>query len=338
MLSEDEVVPAPDCLHKKVTFLGGAKAGKSCLVGQLVDGSFAEEYKPTYTASFKFISEGAGEEELKLGICDLPCQINMDLCKILSKDAWMIYFVYDSTSRESFEELESFLRMVNESVPDAIKVLVATKIDLVGQREVSPQDGQQFADANGFEHFIETSALTGANITALKDWSFAKMKAEVRVPEALRQEVRDPRRQRFESLEVEESAGRINPAWTQIHNNFKSFNVWRKNTDGIRLRPTGIGKMSRTLFFNKRIGNEELLRRFREMALSRISTASGTHRHDLTKDVYNAIVEVTQSLANRARGHVQGLNLDEMVTRISQRIEALMDGARQAIAAPRARG
>eukprot|EP00349_Pseudokeronopsis_sp_Brazil_P000744 CAMPEP_0202958434 /NCGR_PEP_ID=MMETSP1396-20130829/2787_1 /ASSEMBLY_ACC=CAM_ASM_000872 /TAXON_ID= /ORGANISM="Pseudokeronopsis sp., Strain Brazil" /LENGTH=125 /DNA_ID=CAMNT_0049676515 /DNA_START=125 /DNA_END=502 /DNA_ORIENTATION=+ len=70
-----------------------------------------------------------------------------------------IIFVYDVTSRESFESVEkSWLREALEFFPenDVIMMLVGNKIDL-GSRVVSRQEGQEMASRNGMM-FIETSA------------------------------------------------------------------------------------------------------------------------------------------------------------------------------------
>eukprot|EP00195_Chlamydomonas_chlamydogama_P005490 CAMPEP_0202895770 /NCGR_PEP_ID=MMETSP1392-20130828/4899_1 /ASSEMBLY_ACC=CAM_ASM_000868 /TAXON_ID=225041 /ORGANISM="Chlamydomonas chlamydogama, Strain SAG 11-48b" /LENGTH=177 /DNA_ID=CAMNT_0049580899 /DNA_START=83 /DNA_END=616 /DNA_ORIENTATION=+ len=71
-----------------------------------------------------------------------------------------IIFVYDVTRRETFEDLEGvWMKEVDmySTVEDAIKMVVANKVDLDAQRQVSAEEGHDFAQRHGCL-FVETSA------------------------------------------------------------------------------------------------------------------------------------------------------------------------------------
>ncbi len=72
--------------------------------------------------------------------------------------------VYDITSRETFENITSWLEecKVNGN-PEMTLVLVGNKTDLPSERQVSFNDGEQFAQKNGML-FFEVSAKTDSRI------------------------------------------------------------------------------------------------------------------------------------------------------------------------------
>merc|ERR1712232_1215077 len=75
-------------------------------------------------------------------------------------------FVYDATSRASFDHVEQWLGQVqqhHECGPSTIKILVGNKCDMVGELQVSEEEGRAKAEAMG-AIFIATSAKTAANV------------------------------------------------------------------------------------------------------------------------------------------------------------------------------
>lgn len=78
-------------------------------------------------------------------------------------------FVYDITNRNSFEQLTEWINYTeNEIDENAILVLVAAKSDLKDDREVSFDEGQQFASEYNMLYF-ETSAKEDLNISEMFD-------------------------------------------------------------------------------------------------------------------------------------------------------------------------
>ena len=72
--------------------------------------------------------------------------------------------VYDITDRQSFQDVENWLGEVRQHAsPNIVKILVGNKSDLKDQRQVSYQEGKEFADSLGMQ-FLETSAKEKMNI------------------------------------------------------------------------------------------------------------------------------------------------------------------------------
>ena len=72
--------------------------------------------------------------------------------------------VYDITDRQSFQDIETWLGEVRQHAsPNIVKILVGNKCDLKDQRQVSYEEGKQFADSLGMQ-FLETSAKEKINI------------------------------------------------------------------------------------------------------------------------------------------------------------------------------
>ena len=72
--------------------------------------------------------------------------------------------VYDITRRQSFDNLIRWLEdMRDNAYSKMIILLIGNKDDLKMEREVSTQEGQEFADKHNLI-FFETSAKTGHNV------------------------------------------------------------------------------------------------------------------------------------------------------------------------------
>ncbi len=86
-----------------------------------------------------------------------------------------VLLVYDVTNRRSFENLEKWLGNIDENVsPKVKKILIANKIDLDFEREISRKEGEAFANNKNIT-YIETSAKTSFGVYEL----FNKMTHEV---------------------------------------------------------------------------------------------------------------------------------------------------------------
>jgi GTPase SAR1 family protein len=72
--------------------------------------------------------------------------------------------VYDITDIESFNNINSWLIEIEKNAnKNVYKILVGNKCDLEEKRQVSYEQGKEFADTYGMK-FIETSAKTNQNV------------------------------------------------------------------------------------------------------------------------------------------------------------------------------
>jgi GTPase SAR1 family protein len=72
--------------------------------------------------------------------------------------------VYDITCIDSFQNLNSWLIEIEKNASKNVyKILVGNKCDVEEKRQVSYEQGKEFADTYGMK-FIETSAKTNNNV------------------------------------------------------------------------------------------------------------------------------------------------------------------------------
>jgi small GTP-binding protein len=86
---------------------------------------------------------------------------------IYYRSARAVLLVFDVRSKRSLEELEEFIPKLNDICPDALRVLVANKIDLPERIDDYPDLLKTSAEALGVAEVFETSALTGEGIDEL---------------------------------------------------------------------------------------------------------------------------------------------------------------------------
>ena len=105
-------------------------------------------------------------ERVKLTIWDTAGQERFrTLTKSYFRGASAALMVYDVTREDTFAGLEAWLEEVDAHATsdDVVKMLVANKIDLDGERVVSRQQGIDFARRNAMM-YIETSARTAEGV------------------------------------------------------------------------------------------------------------------------------------------------------------------------------
>lgn len=83
------------------------------------------------------------------------------------KDSAVALVCYDVTNRESFESVEKWIEDARDlRDDDVLLILCGNKADLGEHRQVSSEQGKEYAEKMGLM-FFETSAKTGANIKYL---------------------------------------------------------------------------------------------------------------------------------------------------------------------------
>lgn len=156
-------------LRVKLVLLGDSGVGKSCIVLRFVRGQFDPTSKVTIGASF--LSQTIALQDsttVKFEIWDTAGQERYAaLAPLYYRGAAVAVVVYDITSPESFAKAQYWVKELQKhGSPGIIMALVGNKADLQENREVSAQDGMDYAEKNGM-FFIETSAKTADNINQL---------------------------------------------------------------------------------------------------------------------------------------------------------------------------
>lgn len=150
----------------KVVVVGASSVGKSCIVQRLVHGQFNEETAFTCGADFYTYSCPVSDKTVRLQIWDTAGQERFrSISKSYFRNAVGALLVFDITKMSSFDQLTEWLNDLETlCLPNAHIILIGNKCDIEDHREVTTQSGQDFANKHKID-YIETSALTGENIT-----------------------------------------------------------------------------------------------------------------------------------------------------------------------------
>ena len=142
--------------------------GKSCLTLKATQGIFKEDF--TSTLGFQFFSFHVkiNDKIIKLQIWDTCGQeIYRSLITNFYRSTSLAIICYSVTDRQSFNEIEIWLKQVKaNSDPDCKVFLIGNKVDLP-DRAISCEEGIKCKKEHGFECYMETSAKTGVNVREL---------------------------------------------------------------------------------------------------------------------------------------------------------------------------
>lgn len=108
-------------------------------------------------------------DKIKLQIWDTAGQERFrSITQSYYRSAHAIVLVYDVACQPSFDCLPEWLAEI-ESYANrkVLKILVGNKVDKEEEREVPGRIGQDFSEVNGFDYFLETSALDATNVDNL---------------------------------------------------------------------------------------------------------------------------------------------------------------------------
>ncbi|XP_065913360.1 ras-related protein Rab-22A-like [Dysidea avara] len=152
----------------KLCVLGEAGVGKTCLVHRFVTEKFDERSIPTVGAAFMSKRVTIGDRNLLFHIWDTAGQEKYrGLAPMYYRGAAAVIVAYDITDERTFRSMQSWIDELHKLGPDNLTMAITgTKCDKEKEREVSFQEGQDFADKVD-AIFLETSALSGTNISEL---------------------------------------------------------------------------------------------------------------------------------------------------------------------------
>lgn len=122
----------------------------------------------TIGVDFKLKSVSVDGRLTKLQIWDTAGQERFrTITQAYYKGASGVLVAYSVNSKESFKSVAGWLGQIDSHASqEVVKVLVGTKIDLEGEREVSEEEGRKEAKRHGLP-FFEVSAKSGHNIEEL---------------------------------------------------------------------------------------------------------------------------------------------------------------------------
>ena len=167
MLFDDD--DEPDLIMIKTVLIGDSGVGKTSIIKQFSTGEFDPECISSISGQYNSKKMKVNDKEIKLDLWDTAGQDRYrSLAKIFYQDAKIIVFVYDITSKSSFEGLKNYWykQVQANSDKNAILAVVGNKSDLYLNEEIKMEDGKNFADSIG-AIFQTTSAKSNVGIDLL---------------------------------------------------------------------------------------------------------------------------------------------------------------------------
>jgi small GTP-binding protein len=149
----------------KFIVIGTSGVGKTAILKRLVEGVFTTDSQSTIGVEFLATSMDVDGQAVKLQIWDTAGQERFrSIAKAYFRSAIGVILVFDLADRKSFDDLNEWLADIHALCdPNAVVTLIGNKSDLVGQRTVTSNEAEMFAQLHQLVYF-ETSALGGDNI------------------------------------------------------------------------------------------------------------------------------------------------------------------------------
>ena len=157
-----------DELKFKLIVVGDTNTGKSSILNRFANNIFDEHYQATIGLDFISRSYTIHNQEFRLVLYDTAGQEKFrSLIPMYIREAQIILLIYDISNKRSFDSIPNwFSDVLNVKNEEAIFGLIGNKVDLIGEREVTYEEGKKLADERNMI-FEEVSAKSGNNINEL---------------------------------------------------------------------------------------------------------------------------------------------------------------------------
>lgn len=154
---------ACDYTFKCIT-VGDSGVGKSSLILRFTDKRFFEPHPATIGIELGVKNITLRSKRIKLNIWDTAGQESFrSLVKSYYRDTCIVFLVYDVSNMFTFISLNTWYKDIADLSNNPRIILIGNKCDLTEDRQVSFEEGHQFARDNNMP-FIETSAKLAQNI------------------------------------------------------------------------------------------------------------------------------------------------------------------------------
>jgi small GTP-binding protein len=154
-----------DSLEIKTILVGMSGTGKTNIINAMINKPFNAKEISTLTSSFVSKYVEIKQKKYRVELWDTAGQERYkSLTKIFIKDSKIVIFVYDITRKNSFEEVDYWVKTVKENLDgdDYIFGLIGNKKDLFMNEEVDEETGRGKAEEIG-ALFKLTSAKNETN-------------------------------------------------------------------------------------------------------------------------------------------------------------------------------
>ena len=151
-------------LKLKLLIIGDSNVGKTSMLLNYTDNYFPESHLATIGVEYKVKEIKTDKYNIALQIWDTAGQERFrSITKSFFRNTNGILFVYDITSRRSFQSLKDWIKDSEMHDSGFEKILVGNKIDLEAKREVQTDELKEYGLKKKID-IIETSAKERINI------------------------------------------------------------------------------------------------------------------------------------------------------------------------------
>ena len=159
-----------------IIIVGSVSVGKTSLITRYATGKFQNILKSTSNASYITKKKVVDGQNYDLKLWDSAGQEKYrSLTKIFIKEAKIAKLVYAIDDKNSFNELNMWLNIIQEINSDKIILgIAANKADLYKKAEVSDEQGKAYTKEIGSEWSSTSSLLEDRGFDALVDVLFNK--------------------------------------------------------------------------------------------------------------------------------------------------------------------
>ena len=149
----------------KYIIIGDSAVGKTNLLLKFTKNKFIDSHQLTLAVEFGAKDVKIKNKIYRIQIWDTAGSERFrSITRSYYNNSVCAIVVYDIANKKSFENVSSWIEEVKDNSLKVITIiLVGNKIDLIKEREVSTEEGKEFADKNNIT-FFETSAKTGKNV------------------------------------------------------------------------------------------------------------------------------------------------------------------------------
>ncbi|MFX0020927.1 MAG: Rab family GTPase [Candidatus Hermodarchaeota archaeon] len=154
-------------LKYKICVAGAKGIGKSSLITRYVDDTFSEKTMQTIGVAFKRKEIKVKEKlSIELNIWDFGGEEKYRLLfPAYANGAVAALLLYDTTDKNSINDIENWVQIIDDNSKEIIKITIGTKTDLKDQREITKADAAKIsAKFNCYGEPIGTSSKTGENV------------------------------------------------------------------------------------------------------------------------------------------------------------------------------
>ena len=153
-------------LSFKIIIIGDSGVGKTKLLSKAINKTFDIGYGATVGFEFSTYNIKINDKICKLQIWDTCGQeVYKSIILNFYRNSSLAILIYSIDDKLSFEHIENWNNdIMNNCKIDTKKILVGNKIDLENKREISFDDGLEYAKKNNFDYFFESSAFNGINV------------------------------------------------------------------------------------------------------------------------------------------------------------------------------